>query len=31
MGVGAPLDPAGDGPVFIVQTRVYFGVQSEFV
>jgi len=27
----APLTPAGDGPVFIVRIRVYFGVQSEFI
>ena len=31
MGVRAPLDPAGNGPVFIVRIRVYFGVQSEFI
>jgi len=31
LGVRAPLDLAGDGPVFIVQIRGYFGVQSGFI
>jgi len=25
------IGPAGDGPVFIVRIRVYFGVQSGFI
>jgi len=31
IGVRAPLDPAGDGPFFIVRIRVHFGVQSGFI
>jgi len=31
MGGRALLPPAGDGPVFVVRIRVYFGVQSGFI